>query len=64
MIGREFWPEGILDLKYDRDWHGAARMVGGGEGVEPDLNYDDLEVGQQFPAIPIVLDADLVAAYV
>ena len=32
--------------------------------MEPDLNYDDLEVGQQFPAISIVLDADLVADYV
>ncbi len=31
--------------------------------VEIDLDYDALEVGQQFPAIPIVLDDDLVAAY-
>ncbi len=32
--------------------------------IEMDLDYDALEVGQQFPAIPIVLDADLVDAYV
>ena len=31
---------------------------------EPDLNYDDFEVGQQCPAIPIVLDDDLVSRYV
>ncbi len=32
--------------------------------VEVDLEYDALEVGQQFPAIAIVLDTDLVDAYV
>lgn len=31
--------------------------------AEIDLDYDALAVGQQFPAIPIVLDADLVGAY-
>lgn len=31
--------------------------------VEPDLDYNDLKVGQQFPAIPIALDADFVEAY-
>lgn len=32
--------------------------------VEPDLDYDVLAVGQQFPAVPIELDADFVGAYV
>ncbi len=32
--------------------------------VEIDLDYVALEAGQQFPAIPIVLDADLVEAYI
>ncbi len=32
--------------------------------VEMDLDYVALEAGQQFPAIPIVLDADLVEAYI